>query len=300
MSLSCVVAQVPQVRVVMKTVETPQLQSVVQAPGVQVVAETAEIPQLLLDVQVAQLQVVKKIGVIPETVEISQLQLVAETVESPQLEIVKKTIEIPEIRTVRGTQTSESLSSVDSKGLNYQDCEVLFHVNKQSPDTAVHVDRDDLRDEIDDHSIMFGHVVSAGRVHVGKDDPDDGTEAQQAQKQQQHKHSNQLQSTRQAMQQRAGEREKEREQQGEKGRKGERGKKEKGRDAEEEECKQVEKDATGWTVVTRGKKQKKRMIQIFVKVDEAKVNPIEVSLTDGKGRGRVRDTAWESSEGMKS
>ena len=41
-----VVRQVPQVHVVMKTVETSQLQSVVQAPGVQVVAETDEIPQL--------------------------------------------------------------------------------------------------------------------------------------------------------------------------------------------------------------------------------------------------------------
>ena len=35
----------------------------------------------------------------------------------------------------------DDFSSVDSKGLNYQDFEVLFHVNKQSPDIAggVHV-----------------------------------------------------------------------------------------------------------------------------------------------------------------
>ena len=40
----------------------------------------------------------------------------------------------------------DDLSSVDSKGLNYQDCEVLFRVNKQSTNIAdsVHVDRDDL------------------------------------------------------------------------------------------------------------------------------------------------------------
>ena len=63
-------------------------------------------------------------------------------------------------------------------------------------------------------------------------------------------------------------------------RKGERGKEE-GRDAEEEECKQVKKDVTGWTVVTRNKRQRK-MVQIFVKVDEAKVTPMEVDLTDGK------------------
>ena len=38
---------------------------------------------------------------------------------------------------------------------------------------------------------------------------------------------------------------------------------------------------TGWTVVTRSKKQKK-MIQIFVKVNESKTTPIEVNLTDDK------------------
>ena len=52
---------------------------------------------------------------------------------------------IPEIQTIQGPQTFESLS-VDSRGLSHQDCEVLFHVNKQSPDIAggVHVDGDDL------------------------------------------------------------------------------------------------------------------------------------------------------------
>ena len=63
-------------------------------------------------------------------------------------------------------------------------------------------------------------------------------------------------------------------------RKGERGKEE-GRDAEEEECKQVEKDATGWIVVTRNKRQRK-MAQIFVKVNGSKATPMEVNLTDDK------------------
>ena len=61
-------------------------------------------------------------------------------------------------------------------------------------------------------------------------------------------------------------------------RKGGRGKEE-GGDAEEEECKQVKKDVTGWTVVTRNKRQRK-IVQISVKVDEAKVTPVR--LTDGK------------------
>ena len=63
-------------------------------------------------------------------------------------------------------------------------------------------------------------------------------------------------------------------------RKSERGK-EQGGDGEEEERKHVKKDVTGWTVVTRNERQRK-MVQIFVKVDEAKVTPMEVSLTDGK------------------
>ena len=53
-------------------------------------------------------------------------------------------------------------------------------------------------------------------------------------------------------------------------RKGERGKEE-GRDNEEEECKQVEKDVTGWTEVT--KKKKRKTVQIFVKVNESKAFP---------------------------
>ena len=91
------------------------------------------------------------------------------------------------------------------------------------------------------------------------------------------------QSTRQEREKERGERGQREE--GEKGqeeresvRKVERGKKE---DDEEEECKQVKMDVTGWTAVTRHKRQR-RMIQIFVKVDEGKVTPMEVSLTDGK------------------
>ena len=39
---------------------------------------------------------------------------------------------------------------------------------------------------------------------------------------------------------------------------------------------------TGWTVVTRSKKHRKRTVQIFVKVDGSKVTLVEVSLTDDK------------------
>ena len=101
----------------------------------------------------------------------------------------------------------------------------------------------------------------------------------------QHK-SSKHQPTKQAMQQ--GER-KEEKGQGEEKRRGEKGRKENGRKSEEKEVRKedeegdskVVKDVTGWTVVTRNKRQKK-MVQIFVKVNESKATPMEVNLTDDK------------------
>ena len=68
---------------------------------------------------------------------------------------------------------------------------------------------------------------------------------------------------------------------------GERVKKREVRKEDEEGDSKVVKDATGWTVVTRNKRQRK-MVQIFVKVDEAKVTPMDVSLTDGKIEDVIR------------
>ena len=106
----------------------------------------------------------------------------------------------------------------------------------------------------------------------------DGKSEQDALARQPHrsKHNNQQQSTRQAMQEKPGEREGE---ERERGRKGERGKEEERRTAEEEGDTQVKKDVTGWTVVTRNKRQKKT-VQIFVKLDEMKTVLREVSPED--------------------
>ena len=235
--------QVHANRHVQKTIQIPQLQHTDQVVDVPVVV-VAQVPQ---------------VHVVMKTVETSRVQIVAQTTEIPQLPFVEKIEMIPEIETVQGPQTSESLS-VDSRGLSHQDCEALFHVNKQSPDIAggVHVDRDDL------------HAGNGARTAA----------VAQHRSTQQHKQEQRIEQGTQ-------EGERDQREEGEKGegeresvRKGERGKEE-GGDAEEAECKQVKTDVTGWTVVTRHKRQKK-MVQIFVKVDEAKVTPIEVSLTDGK------------------
>ena len=66
-------------------------------------------------------------------VQVRQVRVVEKTVEIPQLPFVEKIIEIPEIRTVCDTQTSESLSVVDSKGSNRQDCEVLVSRQQAEP-----------------------------------------------------------------------------------------------------------------------------------------------------------------------
>ena len=75
------------------------------------------------------------------------------------------------VRDIRIGSSIDDLSSVDSKGLIYQDCEVLFHVNEQSPEFAGGVDvgkdgLDDaggLRRARDETEVTTGHV----------DDPDE-------------------------------------------------------------------------------------------------------------------------------
>jgi len=54
----------------------------------------------------------------------------------------------------------DDLSSVDSKGLSYESCEVLVRINKQSPDIAggVHVGKEDLDVGAGDQGIMFGYA----------------------------------------------------------------------------------------------------------------------------------------------
>ena len=222
-----------QFEIVEKTVENPEA-----VPQMQVVEKTTEIPQF---------RVADKVVDVP-VVLVVQAPLV-------QLPYIEKIAVIPEIRTVPGPQTSESLS-VDSRGLNHQDCEVLFHVNKQSPDNAggVHVDRDVL------------HAGNGARTAAAA----------------QHRST---QQRKQWQQPRKEEEEEKGREQREKGREGQRGSGQEGRKEEEKEAEdgggeQVENDVTGWTEVTR--KKRRKTVQIFVKVDEAKVTPMDVSLTDGK------------------
>ena len=236
--------EVERPRIIKQTVQKPIIQE--KIPELQFTDKVVNIPVL------AQRR-------ISSMVQVRQVRVVEKTFEIPQLPFMEKIIEIPEIRTVRDTQTSESLSVVDSKGSNRQDCEVLFRVNRQSPDIAggVRVDRDDL------------HAMSAAA----------GTQQPHRSKQQQHQ-DKPPQATRQ--QPRKEEEEEKGRGEREKGRKGQRGSGQEGRKEEEKEAEdggeQVEKDVTGWTEVTRNKR--KKMVQIFVKVDGMKTVAMEVSPED--------------------
>lgn len=55
----------------------------------------------------------------------------------------------------------DDMSSVDSKGINCDDCEVIIRINKQSPDIAggVHVGRDEMDVGAGDQGIMFGYAT---------------------------------------------------------------------------------------------------------------------------------------------
>ena len=239
----------------------------VEIPVLQIVKKTVEIPGTLL-------QFTDKVVDIPVVVQ-RQIPIVVRTVQKttdiPQLQCIDKVIDVPvglvaQVPRVRVVAETAEISQLA--------CETCVK---------------------DNMFMIAGEINVAGKCHhetvvrgiaqnlssVGSKWLNRGNMQQQQHQDKQPRAARQ--STRQEREKERGERGQREE--GEKGqeeresvRKVERGKKE---DDEEEECKQVKMDVTGWTAVTRHKRQR-RMIQIFVKVDEGKVTPMEVSLTDGK------------------
>ena len=65
-----------------------------------------------------------------------------------------------QVREIGFSSFVDDLSSVESKGLSCDTCEVLVRINKQSPDIAggVHVGKDDMDVGAGDQGIMFGYA----------------------------------------------------------------------------------------------------------------------------------------------
>ena len=193
----------------------------------------------------------------------------------------------------------DDLNSADSKRLTCKDCEVLFHVNKQSLDFAsgVHVDTADFDIDEDGQDIMFGYagdetgnvalLTSSMSTHVGKRlsvvAPRTAAQHRSIQSPQQRNLNKPEQQTEQGMP----ERERRQREEGEKGRKREKGRKGEGemkgkeRAAAEEGNEEVKKDVTDWVEVRRRTRRKSRkMVQIFVKVDGGKTSVMEMEMSD--------------------
>ena len=190
----------------------------------------------------------------------------------------------------------DDLSKVDNKGFHYQDCEVLFHVNKQRADIAesLHVGKDDLDDGAQENhcldkvvdvpvvkqrTVGSEHQPRISRISAEVDVPvfpGRLAPCERVQKRRQHEQQHKpQQQTEQTMQ----ERERRQREEGEKGRKREKGRKGEGemkgkeRAAAEEGNEEVKKDVTDWVEVRRRTRRKSRkMVQIFVKVDGGKTS----------------------------
>ena len=270
--------QIPKLQHAEQVVDVPAV-LVAQVPLVQVVDRTAEIPQLLSDVQVPHMQVEDRTAEHSccRTCRFHRCTSRWRQFEIPHLPLVEKIVMIPEIQMVQGPQTSESLSgettvagkidhetvvrgvaqniqivsfmddfsSVDSEGLNHQDCEVPSHVGKQSGSTHQQ------------------HTPGQTEIEEERE---------------------------------KSEKERERESQGEgvqggNGKEQEREKKEKGEE-EEEKVDQVDENVMGWRLATRSRKQRKRVVQIFVKVDDMKMVAMEV-LSEDKSPEDPEHCEWK-------
>ena len=250
---------------VTKHVEIPELQFTDKVVDVPVVAQKQISMTLTVqqNIEISQLQVDDKMVDVPVmlVVPVPQVRIVKKTVEDSQLQIVEKTIENPE------TQISDVVTDACLT------CDVKCKV---ACETCVK----------DNMFMVAGEITVArkirGQVDVERVRQHTGVAALQWQP-----HSTKQQPTEQTAQEREGEKKMRGQVEKEKGQgereRGERGKEgeetgEKGKEVQEETDNEIKKDVTGWTVVTRNKR--KKMVQIFVKVDGMKTVAMEVSSED--------------------
>ena len=277
--------QIFTVQTVQTSIEIPQLPVVdvpvvlvVQAPLVQVMAETAEIPQLQITDQVVDVPV----GVVAQ---VPHVHVVEKTVEDPQFQIVEKIGEIPEwlnfvredfpVCIPRETLQQNKILCVVKKTLVKSRLEMLAEIECDEGhefmlqgNVSVSVAKD-VVDEANEVSEMDCMVCSSASGSMRQQHKQRAT----TQTAQEEERGSEGRRVREGEKKKGGQVEKEQgREEREKGRKGQWGRDQEGRGE------LVEKDVTGWTEVTRNKR--KKMVQIFVKVDGMKTVAMEVSPED--------------------
>ena len=267
--------QVSTAQTVQKAVEVPPLQSVNRVVDIPVLAQRQiSMETVQKTIEISQLKHTDHVDDVPVVliVQVPQVQVVAETVEIPQLRIVEKIDETPEFDVSTGENPfakvtgviTELISRLEEEDL---DADTAKHSCKLETVVSHTVDGEIpmLQSEFD---ALSKRQLDVGTVRAGERDVFAKVKADLEQVACETcvrdntatvAKVGDLSSTSGSMHQQR----------------------------TSEECKQVKKDATGWTVVTRNKRQRK-MVQIFVKVDEAKVTPMDVSLTDGKVEDVIR------------
>ena len=173
------------------------------------------------------------------------VQVMMKTVQISQLPFIEKISVIPEIRTVPGTQTSESLNTAFLRRVTQAE---IGASSGMKHSTQQHVSS----------QAVASNNCKQHNKRERKKERGGGGERGQVEKEK-------------------GQEERER---------GERGKREKeteeqGKGVQEETDKEVKKDVTDWVEVKRRSRRKSRkMVQIFVKVDEGKTSVMEMEMSD--------------------
>ena len=311
--------EIPLLQIVKKTVEVPEVpplqftDKVIDKPvvaqrqisTVQTVQTSIEIPQLqycdeVIDVPAVFVVLVPQVHVEIKTVEITQLQPVEQgsqvhvemkTVEITQLQPVEKIGEIPEDFSVcipRETLQQNKILCVVKKTLVKSRLEMLAEIECDEGHELMWQGND---------SVSAAKDVWDEANEVSKKSPDcmvctsaSGSTRQQhkqratTQTAQEEERGSEGRRVREGEKKKGGQvgKEQDREER-EKGRKGQWRRDQEGRKKEEREAEEgggelVEKDVTGWTEVTRNKR--KKMVQMFVKVDGMKTVAMEVSPED--------------------
>ena len=166
---------------------------------------------------------------------------------------------IPGIQTVQGPQTSEGLNGEISTFQLEMQMGTMF-ADEQDVFTKVNADLEQVACEscVKDNTAMVAREVTSSK-HQQRTSGQAGKEEGEKKK----------------MEGREG---KEKGKVRGNGKEQEKEKKEK--EEEEEKVEEVEKNVTGWTLVTRSAKQMRKMVQIFVKADGMKTVAMEVSPED--------------------